>query len=84
MSWDCHIEKGQNGYVVSFKTDEDHDSKVVFEIDESKDESEAELDAVQGLFYWLMEHFAVPNSKHNKKRMYIEVEEQFGPWETEA
>jgi hypothetical protein len=86
MIWECKVLRVNNGFVVTYP-DEVADEKekcteiekiVVFEFnDEEKDENserKTEVETLQKLFYWLMEYFAIMNSKHEKYNLNIDIE----------
>ena len=73
--WEMKITKVQNGYKLLIpKEDEDHiDTEIV--IEEPATEF-GELESGQRMLWEIMEHFALLGSKHDKKRLIIDIREQ--------
>jgi len=65
----CIIEDAGNGWIVTTKL-----GKQVFKYED--DDSKEQHEALQEMFYFIMDCLEVYNSKHNKTRLNIEVEEQ--------
>ena len=79
MDWECKIEKVSNGFIINqdagfYEEDEETRSKIVFQ--EIEEEKLSELKAFQSLVWHLMDYFAIPDSKHNKYRLNIEIVKQ--------
>ena len=77
------IEDADNGWVVTTEHDYDDseecfERKQLFVYDEDKldTDSKEKHEAMQKMFYFIMEYLAVYNSKHDKTRFNIEVEKQ--------
>jgi hypothetical protein len=82
MNWECNIKKVQNGFILTRLDQEDMEDTVenkdyVFEYKEDITEDH-DLEAVQRMLYELLEYFAIFYSKHNKKNIKIEIEENNG------
>ena len=68
------IEASQNGYILTGKfAENDMTSKVV--IEESENKEDADLEAMQNLLFTVKEYFGMYYSKHNKKNLVIEIED---------
>jgi len=79
------IENADNGWVVTTEhdyadsdSDETFERKQVFCYDEEKldSDSKEKHEALAKMFYFIMEYFAVYNSKHNSTRLNIDVKKQ--------
>jgi len=75
MAWEIKIKKVSNGYQVLIPAeDEDHiPTETVIEI---PDTEFGELEAMQTLLYEVIEYFGVIGSKHDKKRLRVNIEDQ--------
>ena len=67
------VEQTNNGYILVGKfNDSEIKTKIVIE---EKDEEHSDLLAMQELLWQIKEYFGVYNSKHNKKNLMIEIED---------
>ena len=77
MNWAIDIEKVSNGYVVTEWT-ENEEGKPVMEpqtVFEEPDTETGELEAMQNLLWFIKETFGVMHSKHNKRNLVVEIQE---------
>jgi len=79
MKWECNIKKVENGFILTRLDQEDMEDNVenkdyVFEYKEDLDGEDNDLEAVQRMLYELLEYFAIFYSKHNKKNIKVEIE----------
>jgi len=75
MNWECNIKKVENGFILEKHDNEDGGiMESVFEYKEDLDGEDNDLEAVQRMLYELLEYFAIFYSKHNKKNIKVEIE----------
>jgi len=74
---EIRINKVVNGYLLESYKERDLDDykqeQVVFEFQEEEEGDIAEMKTFRSMVYYLMDYFAVPDSKHNKKRITIDL-----------
>jgi len=69
---ELRIRPAQNGWIVRETDDDDLDGvESVFEIPDSE---HGDLEAMQGLLYHIIETFGLIGSKHDKKRLRVDIE----------
>lgn len=76
MSWEIKIRKAVNGFVVEHESEGEIEGKVETVIEEDENDEFGELETMKNLLYFIKEHFGCYYSKHNKKNVNIEIEEQ--------
>ena len=78
IPWSLRITKVDNGFVLSWdeEADEDHIIPRSLVVEESAHHEFSEIDAMQRLLWEVMEHFGYYGSKHDKKRLFVRIEEQ--------
>jgi len=72
------IRRADNGFIVTYEEENDNNMptktrEYVFEIEFSEF---GELKAMQGTLHQVLEFFGLQGSKHDKSRLYIELEEK--------
>jgi len=73
--WNIRIKKVSNGYQIWIPAEDmEHiPTEMVIEI---PDTEFGELEAMRTLLYEIMEYFGVIGSKHDKKRLVVNIEDQ--------
>ena len=66
------VEKVSNGYIIRDMAEPEPG----FAPEVSVIEEEDPLETMQDVLYYIMEHFGVRYSKHNKKNLVVEIREQ--------
>jgi hypothetical protein len=66
MSWNCKIERADNGYLISFL--DEYNSKIFHVIEEDDNDV---LKEHEELHWWIMDYFGHLGSKHDKERLRI-------------
>jgi len=74
--WWIEIEKVSNWYMLIESSWEGESINVFWYDDDIYDEDKMEQECLQRVFYHIQDYFAVFNSKHNKTRLDIEINNQ--------
>ncbi len=75
--WEITIRKVQNGFRLSWYEDIDEGQVKEQElVVEEPDTEFGEIEAMQSLLYAVKEYFGHYGSKHDKKRLFINIEDQ--------
>jgi hypothetical protein len=73
--WSCHIERAENGYIVSYPSDDDENRIIPHVIEEADND---DLMASEALLWWLMDYFNFGGSKYDPVRLKVVREHQNG------
>jgi len=74
--WKCEIRKVENGFILSYLEEiEEGYFKKTETLFEEKSNNEDWKDSMSEVFYEVMKYFGEFNSKHDKRRLNIEVKE---------
>ena len=75
--WNIKITKANNGYICEWDEESSEENDFIIKkkhvIEDKSDDENFELISMQELLYFIKEHFAVYNSKHNEKNIHIEI-----------
>ena len=77
IAWEINIRKVENGFVLSWE--EELEDRILIgkeSIVEDLDTDFSEIETLQRLLWEITEHFGYYGSKHDKKRLCIEIEDQ--------
>ena len=74
MVWKLTIEKVNNGFYCYSGYDDTGEGETKFVIEQSEDAVD-EVDMAKSLLYSILEYFSLRGSKHDKRRVKIDVEE---------
>jgi hypothetical protein len=77
MNWEIEIEKVSNGYVVTEWTENDVGESVIEQqtVIEEPETATGDIEAMQNLLWFVKEHFGVMYSKHNKRNLVVEIQD---------
>jgi len=74
MDWSLEIRKAENGFVVKWWEELENDKwNELVRVFEETGEDEDELDAAEALLYFVLEHFDLRGSKHDQRRITIDI-----------
>lgn len=75
MEWYAKISKVYNGYIVEYHGGEDLEPEPI-SVYQQRDDDLDGLEAVQDMLYEIMGHFGLSGSKHDPRRLVIEIRDQ--------
>lgn len=76
MNWEIKVKKVTNGYLAEWWEDGDDNAFTEFQqVFEEPDNETGELEAMQNLLWFIKETFGVMHSKHNKRNLVVEIQE---------
>jgi hypothetical protein len=75
--WDIHIIRSDNGYRCNWieEVDEDHE-RIMEMVFEEEGSEHGEIEAFQRLLWFITEHFGMVGSKHDEKRIRVEIDNE--------
>ena len=78
MDWSLKITKVDNGYIAEYSDAVDEDGEIIGHrlVFPELDTENGELEAMQNLLWFVMEHFAIYGSDHDRYRLQVEVIDQ--------
>ena len=76
--WFIHIERVSNGYVLTFNRTSLDDEEIVDQrlVEDRADNDYSGIEAGCAMLREVMEHFDLSGSKHDAKRLRVEIEDQ--------
>jgi hypothetical protein len=76
MNQELDIERVSNGYVITEWDENDEGEQIDRQtVIEEPDTETGELEAMQNLLWFIMEVFGVYYSKHNKRNLVVEIQD---------
>lgn len=75
--WDLRIIKGDNGFRCNWLEDLDEggdDARICETVFEEEESEHGEIEAFARLLWFVTEHFGMVGSKHDEKRIRIEID----------
>jgi predicted small metal-binding protein len=75
--WDLRILKGDNGFRCNWLEDldeEQSEARIMETVFEEAESEHGEIEAFQRLLWFVTEHFGMVGSKHDAKRIRIEID----------
>ena len=72
MDWSLEIKRAENGFVAKWleELEDDRCRELVMVFEETGEDG---LDATEALLYFVLEHFGLRGSKHDQRRITIDI-----------